>query len=370
MYSHNNPFDIAVLEEGMVLDTGSYDSLDLFLAAHAADAAYHIFDVDTKKSATNKSTQVYIVLKYKNGSLKFIGDPGIETHHVNSVVKQDYIAPVPHQVMVRDFQAVCNQDYTLRLVFSNGEILQTQGVLPYAYTYSVRTGCCDGCNDCAKGDPNVLAYDIYKALKRDVGNAPFLVEMIDAGANGLGTTVLTTDSAIETAIEDYKNTGTPVKPEVPSGFLFIRLTAVPGPEFHTGLPINYRYYAPRDTRMEVSLLDGAFCGRAKVVETKAPVYEVGSGYDLRQKEYIAGGWNGNPGIFRMASDVVMMRSEFMVDDHEKYDTVTLDYTLETKVGSAGYRNRMHVIFAAKAKALGGTAQLQELHDKLIEYVGR
>lgn len=366
MYSHNNPFDIAVMEEGMVLDTGTYASLDLFLAAHAADSACHIFDVDTNASATDKSRQVYIVLKYKNGSLKFLGDPGIETRHVNSVTKQEYTEPKPHQVMVRDFHAVCNQDYTLRLVFSNGEILQTQGVLPYAYTYSVRTGCCDGCNDCAKGDPNVLAYDIYRALKQDVGNAPFLVEMVNGGANGTGTAKVN-DEDIENFIETKKNQDTPFKPEKPQEYLFIRITAVSGPEFHTGLPINYRYYAPRDTRMEVSLLDGAGCGRAKIVETQAPKFEVGSGYDLRQKEYIAGGWNGNPGIFRMASDVLMMKGEFMVDSHEKYDTVTINYTLETKMGSGGYQNRMHVIFAQKH---GATAGLEALHTELLKFIGR
>ena len=66
--------------------------------------------------------------------------------------------------------------------------------------------------------------------------------------------------------------------------------------------INTRYYNPRQTVIIPSLVSGFGC-TGVVTTTQQAVSEEGNGYDVKQKEYHAGGWNGRPGPYK-ASTVV------------------------------------------------------------------
>lgn len=70
--------------------------------------------------------------------------------------------------------------------------------------------------------------------------------------------------------------------------------------------INLKYADPRQLNVYMSLLSdpnspagfGSFGADTVQSDLQAMVYEDGSGYDIQRLEYIAGGWNGNPGPYR------------------------------------------------------------------------
>lgn len=70
--------------------------------------------------------------------------------------------------------------------------------------------------------------------------------------------------------------------------------------------INLKYANPRQVNVFMSLLTdpnspngfGTFGPDTTQSDLQEIIYEDGSGYDIQQLEYIAGGWNGNPGPYR------------------------------------------------------------------------
>lgn len=70
--------------------------------------------------------------------------------------------------------------------------------------------------------------------------------------------------------------------------------------------INLQYFDPRQINVYMSLLSdpnspngfGTFGPDTTQADLQEIIYEDGSGYDIQQLEYQAGGWNGNPGPYR------------------------------------------------------------------------
>ena len=61
--------------------------------------------------------------------------------------------------------------------------------------------------------------------------------------------------------------------------------------------LNPKYHFLRQYVVKTSI-GGDFLPENYTLTVVDPVYEQGAAYDIAQWEYIAGGWNGNPGIFR------------------------------------------------------------------------
>ena len=57
--------------------------------------------------------------------------------------------------------------------------------------------------------------------------------------------------------------------------------------------INLQYFYPRQTWINASKIEGFKCN-GSVVVVNAPTYEEGSGYDIKQLEYMAKGWGESP----------------------------------------------------------------------------
>ena len=105
--------------------------------------------------------------------------------------------------------------------------------------------------------------------------------------------------------------------------------------------INTLYLKPRETVMIVSLTSGFDCGG--IVEViQDVVYEQGSGYDVRQREYKAGGWNGKPGPYRVSelNGVASNGFRYFSDTDTKYNRVNLTYDQFSIGGWQEYLNNL------------------------------
>jgi hypothetical protein len=85
----------------------------------------------------------------------------------------------------------------------------------------------------------------------------------------------------------------------PDSCLGIRVTVQPE-TLSTFCCINLDYVYPRLTKINIHLGCGFEC-TGVVTETQEMVFEQGSGYDVAHEEYVAGGWNGKPGIYRIGN---------------------------------------------------------------------
>lgn len=109
--------------------------------------------------------------------------------------------------------------------------------------------------------------------------------------------------------------------------------------------VNTAYFAPRGTSMIISLVDGFTCNGV-VTKTQSLVLSEGEGYDIRHLEYIAGGWNGNPGPYRtspstqLAKDII-----FFASQNVNYNVYTLKYDQYSVAGWGEHLNNLETVIA-------------------------
>jgi hypothetical protein len=102
--------------------------------------------------------------------------------------------------------------------------------------------------------------------------------------------------------------------------------------FSTFCDINLNYFFPRQTDAALVGLIG-FEGNSTIAVVTEMVYEEGSGYDVKQLEYVAGGWNGKTGPYRVFSDGLAQTGfQYFADQSAKYDLIHLSYDQESISG--------------------------------------
>ena len=114
--------------------------------------------------------------------------------------------------------------------------------------------------------------------------------------------------------------------------------------------INPRYDFLRQFQVKFAFSDGFEDQPTVVVAANTPaVYEEGSGYDIQQEEYIAGGWIGKPGIYRDSA----LNGLFATGDFEPlavkslmYYQTWFNYNYNSNSGGMlNYSNQMQTLIA-------------------------
>lgn len=257
----------------------------------------------------------------------------IQKKNVRDYTFRPHTASQPQILEITDFIANCETDYTLKFEFRNIEILRMQGTTGYTRAYSVRTSCC-GCNtDCPSGSPVELAYLLYKSMKNDTAGL-FKVELIESA----GGTVIE-DDQVETWVKNPAN-----KDKKPG----LRIT-VNGSKVQDFCNIPHKPYNPRQTTIMASLVDGFNC-TGKVTVTQEATTEEGNGADIKLKEFHAGGWNGQPGPYRVSTVNGLAKNNFkyFADSDIKYDQVHLVYDHESEAGWGDYTSNIFTNIAIPA----------------------
>lgn len=275
-----------------------------------------IFNVDTGLSITAAvAKEFYLAVGPASGKeVRFSAGQSINSALVKSVTIKSYVAPVASSFTLGGFAAENDTDYALKLEFRDMQIYMRQGTNQFTKTYAVTTS-----SNLAIEPNQDLAWKMYSELLLDESGL-FTVTINDpvtpfvAFANKAAYDVWVGNNAADapniivtaTALAETSNSG-----------------------------INPQYYFPRNTKIIPSLVDG-FTEEATLTVTSEGVAEQGSGYDLRQKEYVAGGWNGYPGVYRTSSHLGFPYSDlsdaFTAVEATNYAVVHIVYDASSESG--------------------------------------
>jgi len=266
----------------------------------------------------------------------------IQAKNIEDFTFKPHTAARPQIVEVTDFKAVCDTDYALKVQFTNMEILSSQSSVPFMKTYVAKSTCCEDCTPCAAGQSAKLVQSFITAINIDT------FDLIGAEAIAVSTVTIATHSTAANYVSGDVISDADVNAiivwneaqtdEALKVFIGLRLTTIPT-AIKKYCDINLNYFKGRSTTINVSLVDGFSCS-GTVITTQEAAYEQGNATDIKQKEYIAGGWNGRPGPYRVSSVTGLGSSdiEYFAVNGTTYDQYNLLYTFKsqgaTDIGSA------------------------------------
>lgn len=156
---------------------------------------------------------------------------------------------------------------------------------------------------------------------------------------------------------------------VPGVCLGIRLTSNPmAINAYNG--INLQYVKNRETDIIVSLTEGFACNGDTTVVQNLRRSE-GSGYDIQQIEYIAGGWNGKPGPYRVSDTAVGVDRGivYFASKTGTYGQFILTYDILSVGGWEEYLNNIQTIIAIPCADTTTSAGIATVLDAIFTQFG-
>ncbi len=251
-----------------------------------------------------------------------------------------YEAEAPHIVDIYNFSNVnCETTYSFKVEFrGNSQAYQMFGFNQFSKTFSVTTGCCGPDCDCPTGDCNELAQLLVAAVNADTDGI-IKAEFVDYTDPLLPVAVAVGD--IQAWLDDVANAGKCIG---------VRLTSIPS-KVYTYCQIPARYYKMIQFKMITSLLEPLNCG-ATSVTFQEPAFGNGQGKDIGWLEYEAGGYNGNPGPYRVGELAGIPLGSFrrLSTNSGQYNQLNLMYRNESVGGWEEYKNYLNTIIAAPCTA--------------------
>jgi len=273
-----------------------------------------------------KARNLYLAVGISAGKTGVINDirktagQVIQKNNIKLVTSRCYTPPQEQIVDITDFFAYCETDYAIKFRFENQSAMTRYGFNTPAKTFSITTTCCGvGCDVTCKNFAAEAAYLLVLEINKDTDQL-LTAELIDY------TTVPGTPEVVE--LEDYQAWVDNVA-NADLG-LGIRVTTHPT-KLQNYCCINLGYEFPRGTKIITSLVGGFNCN-GKVETIQDLLYEEGAGYDVKQLEYFAGGWNASPGIYRQSALFGLERPgiETFAVDSGRYVMINLNYHVETR----------------------------------------
>jgi hypothetical protein len=262
----------------------------------------------------------------------------IQVRNAKSYTLKGPAVALPKIIDITGFSALCDSDYAIKIEFRNQKIYSMNGYNQFSKTFNAHTPCCaDNCTTCEDGDCNALALAIVQNINLDE-DALVTATLIDYTTTGEGAdaVVVAEGAEYEAWIADVANAGL---------CLGIRLTSNP-----LGLKnfcsVNLGYFNPRGTDMIVSMVEGFNCNGNQTTYQEL-VYSEGSGYDVQQLEYMAGGWNGKPGPYRVSTLTNLPREGFQFNAVKtaSYVQLVLSYDQQSVGGWLEYLNNLETVIA-------------------------
>lgn len=281
----------------------------------------------------------------------------IQTRNIAFYSYRPFQASVPQIIEFKGFKTKCGDQYGIALEFRNEQIYRTQGYVQFKINYVVEGPCCDGCSDAvcdsAEND-NQVAKNLFDAINLD--KRGFVkVEMFNTTTNAVVTdydAFVTTNHTVNTD-DDPTN-------DVRLG---LRLTAIPM-KINKYMGIDTKYFHHRETFMVPSKLIGFECN-GEFTETQKGKITQGLGYDIQHMEYIAGGWNANPGPYRTYRVNGLAKNiEYFAETNTQYGVLALTYDQFSIGGWLEYLNNEASIVAIPQADTVTRAGLLGILDKI------
>lgn len=287
-----------------------------------------VFDAETNLAidATSKAKEVYIAVGVDNDAdtvvdeVRFSAGQSIQTNYMRNISLQDYVAPVKFSFELGAFKALNDMSYALKMEFRNLQIYMRQGTNQFTKTYAYTT---------SANEDVEPTLDLAKGLLAELNN----------DESGMFTASAYTAAGV--AIPDLDAWGA-LNPGVAPQ---IRVVANEL-EILKYFQINPRFYYPRQTVIIPSLVDG-FTSEATLTVKSEGVAEQGNAYDIKNKEYKAGGFNGKPGPYRTSSHLGFPYEGFsyVAVDGEHYMQYNLVYDFYSTAGWSEYLSNLMTTIA-------------------------
>lgn len=300
----NNPvFQVLVTSNGALLAAGA--ALETLAVGQLG-----VFDAQTNLSvdvAMNVPERFYFAVGIPNsqgtlGDIRKSTGEYIRQSKVNSVLAKSPVAAQPqiHSFDLAGFVPAASKDYVFRFTFMSASTMYMQGFNHPVKSFTVSTGVVAPTLD------QLLDLIVAEVNKDD----EHLVE-----ATKMGTTV-----SFAVLSEDK--------------------TATLG-------GLNPKYAFLRQLKTTLSIGGDFELGQYTLTST-GPVYEQGSAYDIQQMEYIAGGWNGDPGIYRTGelNGLIGFNTPLFAVNGVNYWTIRFNYEFESNSGGGlQYSNQLETVIA-------------------------
>ena len=281
----------------------------------------------------------------------------IQTRNIAFYSYRPFEAGRPMILEFKDFKTKCGEQYGIAIEFRNQQIYRTQGYVQFKVNYVVEGICCDGCSTgCESGDDNLVAKKLVDAINNDPRGF-VKAEMFNTTTNA----VVTDYDAFVTANATV-NSDTDPNNDVKLG---IRLTSVPQ-KINKYMGIDTKYFHMRETFLVPSKLIGFECNGEFSVKQTAKVTQ-GLGYDIQYLEYLAGGWNGNPGPYRTYKVNGLAKPiTYVAETNTQYGILALTYDQFSIGGWLEYLNNEASIIAIPQADSVTRASLLGVIDKLAK----
>ena len=281
----------------------------------------------------------------------------IQTRNIAFYSYRPFEAGRPMILEFKDFKTKCGEQYGIAIEFRNQQIYRTQGYVQFKVNYVVEGICCDGCSTgCESGDDNLVAKKLVDAINNDPRGF-VKAEMFNTTTNA----VVTDYDAFVTA-NLAVNTDADLTNDVKLG---IRITSIPQ-KINKYMGIDTKYFHMRETFLVPSKLIGFECNGKFSVKQTAKVTQ-GLGYDIQYLEYLAGGWNGNPGPYRTYRVNGLAKPiTYVAETNKQYGILALTYDQFSVGGWLEYLNNEASIIAIPQADSVTRASLLGVIDKLAK----
>lgn len=300
---NNNVFQILVVSATAALAAGS-------ALEDLAVGQLGVFDAETNLSIDQSVAwpkKLYFAVGLANaagtlGDVRKSAGEFIEVKQINSVIAQDSVAAVAQvfTLPLVGFVPVADTDYVIRFTFMSGETMQMHGF--------------------------------------DNPTKPFIVTT--------GATAPTLDAFLDLIVAEVNKDTEAIVVAAKSG-TSVTFTIASEDKYALIGGFNPKYNYLRPLKATLSLGD-AFGFATSPVTVTGPVYSEGSGYDLAQEEYNAGGFNGDPGVYRDSNltGLVGYTTPIFSDPTLTYDVIRFNYEFTSHSGGGlPYSNQLDTVIA-------------------------
>ena len=281
----------------------------------------------------------------------------IQTRNIAFYSYRPFEAGRPMILEFKDFKTKCGEQYGIAIEFRNQQIYRTQGYVQFKVNYVVEGICCDGCSTgCESGDDNLVAKKLVDAINNDPRG------FVKAEMFNTTTDAVVTDYDAFVAANLAVNTDGDLTNDVKLG---VRLTSIPQ-KINKYMGIDTKYFHMRETFLVPSKLIGFECNGEFSVKQTAKVTQ-GLGYDIQYLEYLAGGWNGNPGPYRTYKVNGLAKPiTYVAETNTQYGILALTYDQFSVGGWLEYLNNEASIIAIPQTDSVTRASLLGVIDKLAK----
>ena len=281
----------------------------------------------------------------------------IQTRNIAFYSYRPFEAGRPMILEFKDFKTKCDEQYGIAIEFRNQQIYRTQGYVQFKVNYVVEGICCDGCSTgCESGDDNLVAKKLVDAINNDPRG------FVKAEMFNTTTNAVVTDYDAFVAANLAVNTDSNLANDVKLG---IRLTSIPQ-KINKYMGIDTKYFHMRETFLVPSKLIGFECNGEFSVKQTAKVTQ-GLGYDIQYLEYLAGGWNGNPGPYRTYKVNGLAKPiTYVAETNTQYGILALTYDQFSIGGWLEYLNNEATVIAIPQADSVTRASLLGVIDKLAK----